>query len=148
MKKHAHITAFYLETLLLIIVFIGIILVLTRVSGICRSMSTDAELLSNAVCLAQNAAEAVSASDSPDTLAALLDEGGNVHASGSGVEALYEKNMTPDQDGDAPLRVLITWEPSLEDSRFIRSAISVYSRNRDRPVYELATAVYLEGVSP
>ena len=39
MKRNGHITAFYLETLLLIVVFIGIILVLTQVFGLGRVQS-------------------------------------------------------------------------------------------------------------
>ena len=61
MKKNGHITAFYLETLLLIVVFIGIILILTQVFGLGRVQSVEAGRLTDAVILAQNAAEAVSA---------------------------------------------------------------------------------------
>ena len=59
MKKNGPITAFYLETLLLIVVFIGIILVLTQVFGLSRTQSREARRLTDAVILAQNGAEAV-----------------------------------------------------------------------------------------
>ena len=36
MRRHEHITAFYIETLLLIVVFVSIILVLTGVFGLSR----------------------------------------------------------------------------------------------------------------
>lgn len=145
MKKHEHITAFYLETLLLIAVFIAIILVLTRVFGMSRSLSGDAKLLTNAVCLAQNAAEAVSASESPEDVAVLLDQGGNVVAGDDGVAAYYDRNMNPGGADDAALRVEITWAP---DGDMVSSSISVYPDGGTAPVYALDTAVYLGEVSP
>ena len=45
MKKNGHITAFYLETLLLIVVFIGINLILTQVFGLGRVQSVEAKRL-------------------------------------------------------------------------------------------------------
>ena len=150
MKKHRYITAFYLETLLLILVFVIMILMLTRVFGVSRSMTADAELLSNSVCLAQNAAEAVSASDSLEAVSRLLDEGGNTSASDGTVDAFYNRDMTPRpvKEIGAPLRVQITWEPEPGDGNLVHSVITVYGRGRKVPVYQLATAVYLEGVSP
>ena len=64
MKKH--ITSFYAETLILILVFVAVILTLTQVFGLAKKQSEEAKLLTSAVTLAQNAAEAlsVSASDS------------------------------------------------------------------------------------
>lgn len=73
MKRKQHITAFYLETLLMIVVFISIILVLTRVFGSARVQSVEAKDLTTAVTLAQNTAEAVSASHSPQELQELLE---------------------------------------------------------------------------
>ena len=58
MKKHSHITGFYLETLMLIVVFVLIILVLTQVFGLAQMQSTRAKHLNGAVVLAQTAAEA------------------------------------------------------------------------------------------
>ena len=57
MKKNGHITGFYLETLLLIVVFIAIILVLTQVFGLAQVQSVRAKQLTEAVTLAGNAAE-------------------------------------------------------------------------------------------
>ena len=50
-----------METLLLILVFIAIILVLTRVFGLGRATGNQATRLNNAVSLASKAAEAFSA---------------------------------------------------------------------------------------
>ena len=52
MKKNGHITGFYLETLLLIVVFIAIILVLTQVFGLAQVQSVRAKQLTEAVTLA------------------------------------------------------------------------------------------------
>ena len=100
MKRHQHVTAFYLETLLFIAVFISIILVLTRVFGLGQSQSGQAKLLTNAVCLAQNAAEAVASSRSPADVLALLDVNGNARQERNEVNASYRKDMTPDAGGE------------------------------------------------
>ena len=63
MNKRHPITAFYIEALILIMVFVGIILLLTQIFGAGRMLSSDADRLTRAVGLAQNAAEAVAASE-------------------------------------------------------------------------------------
>lgn len=101
MKRKQHITAFYLETLLMIVVFISIILVLTRVFGGARARSAEAKRLTAAVTLAQNAAEAVAASADPRELWELLDADGNAvlqedAATGQAlVTAVYDADMKP-----------------------------------------------------
>ena len=77
MKRNGQITAFYFETLLLIVVFLLIILVLTQVFGLARQQTAAARQLTDAVVLAGNAAEAVSASRDPAELCSLLNENGN-----------------------------------------------------------------------
>ena len=141
MKKKSHITSFYLETLLLIVVFIAIILVLTQVFGLGRVQSGEAKLLTNAVCLAQNTAEAVSASEDEQALLRLLDENGNAYVpddSSAAVRACYSADMTPDADGS--LQVDVTWEP---DGSLVFSTITVTYGSDPEPVYVLDTAVYL-----
>lgn len=139
MKKQQHITSFYLETLLLIAVFIAIILVLTHVFGLGRTQSSEAKLLTNAVSLAQNAAEAVSAADSPETVVAILDENGNVSLDGDTVQARYDTNMRPDANGS--MCVDVTWEP---DGKLVSSTITVTYGDDVEPVYTLTTATYTE----
>ena len=73
MKKQL-LTSFYLEAVLLIAVFVAMILVLTGVFGAARTQSAAARRLTQAVTLAANAAEAVSAADSPEQAAALDDK--------------------------------------------------------------------------
>ena len=101
MKRKQHITAFYLETLLMIVVFISIILVLTRVFGSARVQSVEAKRLTAAVTLAQNTAEAASASGSPQDLLDLLNEKNNAilqtadDTEETVIITLYDENLQP-----------------------------------------------------
>ena len=134
-----------METLLLIAVFIAIILVLTQVFGLGRVESGEAKLLTNAVTLAQNAAEAFSASDDPQKLASLLDENGNTSVSGNTVTARYTSDMTPDPNG--AFTVSTVWIPASAGNGTLASgAITVCFGTEEDPVYTLDTAVYLEEV--
>ena len=147
MTKREHITGFYLETLLLIVVFVAIILVLTQVFGLSRAQSAEAKMLTNAVCLAQNAAEAVSAAESSEELLSLLDEGGNARAGEKeSVLVTYDDDMRPAAEG--PVTVEVTWETADGDARMVYSTVSVWRSGAPEPVYTLHTASYLEGVSP
>jgi len=147
MKRHG-ITTFYLEALFLIAVFIAVILVLTRVFGVGRSQSQEARLLTNAVNLAQNAAEAVSASASPDDVAALLTADGAEQAGilvdgTQGVTARYNQQLQPDPEGS--LRLEISWEPEETVSgTLVNSQIAVWlEEQNEAPVYTIQTAVFL-----
>ncbi|MBQ2218533.1 MAG: hypothetical protein II418_06290, partial [Firmicutes bacterium] len=74
-SKHEHITAFYIETLLLIVSFLLVILMLTNVFGLGKRESSRAQDLTNAVRLAETGAEAFAAAEGPAELADILDEG-------------------------------------------------------------------------
>ncbi len=150
MKRH-QITAFYMETLLLIVVFVGVILLLTRVFGFGKLESQSAKLLTNSVCLAENAAEAVSASESPEQLLELLDTCGNASsAEENGIRRIrvtYDADMTPDPGGKLCLDV--TWEPNASASGvLVNSVITAVYEGTEEPIYTLKTAVFLRGVSP
>ncbi len=123
MKKH--ITAFYLETLLLAAAFVGVILVLTGVFGQARAQSAQAVRLTRAVALAENAAEAVAASDSEETLRSLLAGEGDVTWSPGSVVLT---------DGDYV--VDITWSP---EGAVAGGHIAVAFRGQE--IYALDTAV-------
>ena len=142
MKRNGQITAFYLETLMLIVVFLGIILILTRVFGMGRMQSAEAARLLDAVTLAQNAAEAVSAADSPLAAAELLvpDAGAREKAvmTGGGVSISYDRELRPAHAGS--YTVLISWEE--EADGFVRSQINVFYAGERSPLYTLATAVF------
>lgn len=136
------ITAFYIETLVLTVVFIAVILVLMWVFALSGRMSTRAKLLTNAVHLAENAAEAVAASDSEDKLFALLDEAGRGNVTGpeegegSFFRVRYDGEMNPAADGS--FRVDVTWEP--QEGDLVKSGITVYWN--EEVIYTLDTAVY------
>lgn len=145
MKKSSHVTAFYIETLLLIVVFIGVILILTGIFGLGRAQGAAAKELNNAVCLAQNAAEAVSASKSAEELLSILNENSNASLmpDGTGVSAFYGKNMEPDENG--LYRVDVSW---IDDgSGLIRSVIEVRCGEEAETVYSLETAVFIKGAA-
>ena len=148
MKRNHAVTAFYLETLLLIVVFLGIILVLTQVFGLARIQSASARQLTEAVTLAENAAEAVSCSASPEALLELLNEQNNavLLPDGNGVTARYREGLQPDAAGS--YRVEVSWEPdepgTLSSGGLVRSTICVRFGEAAREVYRLETAAWKE----
>lgn len=140
MKQKRHITGFYIETLLLIVVLISIILVITNIFGLARVRSAQARHLTKAVTLAQNAAEAAAASASIDEAAAILDENGNVTLSedGESLSACYDSGLTPAADGI--YRILMHWQ---EEEALANCQISVFHGGTQEPVYTLETSVYV-----
>ena len=147
MNKRHPITAFYIEALILIMVFVGIILLLTQIFGAGRMLSSDADRLTRAVGLAQNAAEAVAASEDLSDLEEQRDEGNiGVSADPSGVSAWYDREGSPKKEG--VFRVQTTWEPEEKGGGTLaRSHITVWYGEEEEPVYELDTAVYRKGGS-
>ena len=145
MKKRQT-TTFYIETLVLVAILIVVILVLTRVFGMGRARSQEARILTSAVSLAQNAAEAVSSSDSPQMLAQLLNEKDNAgYAADAGVTARYDQEMQPDPDG--AFCVQISWEPEeMMAGTLVNSTITVLHGQETEPVYSIDAAVYLNEV--
>ncbi len=146
MNKQNHITAFYVETILLIIVFMGIIMVLTNIFGVGKLVSSSARHLNSAVYLAGNAAEAVSASDSMEAARQLLDEAGNTqetNASETGFRVNYDENMQPSPEG--VYHVDVTWEPEQsEGGTLVTSRISVFFGDTEQSVYDLTTSVFIK----
>jgi len=144
MKKNGHITAFYVETLLLVVIFVAIILVLTNVLGLGRRESGDARLLTKAVTLAENAAETVACADSGEALLGLLDENGNaLRKDAATFDVRYGADMAPDAKG--PFSVEVTWEPEQGTvGTLVSSRITVRYGQSEAPIYTLETAVYLK----
>lgn len=148
MKKQSHITGFYLETLMLIVVFVLIILVLTQVFGLAQMQSTRAKELNGAVILAQNAAEAVAASETPEELLKLLNDNDNavLMADTAGVTACYDSDLNPDAEGN--YRVEVTWLPEeTENGILVHSVAEVRCEETEAPVYRLETERFRTGVS-
>lgn len=148
MKKQSHITGFYLETLMLIVVFVLIILVLTQVFGLAQMQSTRAKQLNGAVILAQNALEAVSASETPEDLLKLLNDNDNavLMADTAGVTACYDSDLNPDAEGN--YRVEVTWLPEeTENGILVHSVAEVRCDDAEAPLYRLETERFWTGVS-
>ena len=148
MKKQSHITGFYLETLMLIVVFVLIILVLTQVFGLAQMQSTRAKQLNGAVILAQNAAEAAAASETPEELLKLLNDNDNavLMADTAGVTACYDSDLNPDAEGN--YRVDVTWLPEeTENGILVHSVAEVRCEETEAPVYRLETERFRTGVS-
>lgn len=147
MKKHGEITAFYLETLLLILVFVAILLVLTQVFGLGRMQSAEARSLTDAVSLAQNTAEAFAAAESPEELLRLLDAEGcaSLLPDTAGVEARYDAALRPAADGCYLVQTLWLSEPD-ESGVLVSGTILVFRSSGGEELYRLETAAYHEGV--
>jgi hypothetical protein len=132
------VTSFYVETLILILVFVAVILALTHVFGLAKKQSEEAKILTSAVTLAQNAAEAFSAADSAESLFSLLDEGGNAALEGGKVTASYGTDMKPDPDG--VLRVEI--ERVSGSPQTAEGTVRVVRRDTGEEIYAIGTAAY------
>ncbi len=146
MKKQ-QMTSFYLEALLLVVVFVAMILVLTGAFGAARAQSVKAHRLTQAVTLASNAAEAAAASDSLDQAAALLDEGGNVRLTSDGLEAAYFFDGSPCAGGRGELRLSLSWERDAEEPDLVRNRIAIYAAEEETPLYTLETGRFRKGAA-
>ena len=122
MKQGKPITAFYVEALLMIVGFVGILLALTKIFGLSRNESIQAKLLTNAVTLAQNAA---------DSLIASGDK-----REGEFVD-YYSDDMTPDPHG--------TW---IREGDMMRGTVLVYDSRQKEPLFSLPLSRYVGEVSP
>lgn len=138
MRRSEHVTAFYVEMLLMTAVVTVMVLVLTNVFALSRMESGTAAELTEAVSLAENAAEAVSAAATPEQLMAILDGDG----SAAFVEDAAVTTLRADCDGGRVLTV--TWEPEEAGAgALVRSTITVRSAD-GRELYTLRTAVCTE----
>lgn len=154
MRGQRSMTAFYLETVLMVIIFAIVLAILSQVFGLARNQSSEAEQLTNAVCLAQNTAEAVSASADAEDLLQLLDEDGNASLQtkegGAVLTAYYDLQMQPVSEkaaakaGESCLRVETDWQPQQgQGGSYADSRISVYAGDGKTPLYTLDTGVYM-----
>ena len=159
-NKHEHITAFYIETILLIVCFIAVILLLTNVFGLGKLESTKAKDLTNSVRLAESAAEMFAAAEGPAELGRLLgsEETATVASVSSQyplpdrdrMEALifayYDKDLQPVSEEQSFYTVLIAWKPQTnKDATLANAKISVSrTGSTEEPIYELETAVYIQ----
>ena len=137
MRDKHRITAFYLEMLILVAVFTGVILVLADVFAAAKERTNQAKLLTSAVGLAENSAELVASAGGPMELFRRLDQEGNVDwiQEGGSLRAKYNVQMEPDRDG--ALWVEMDWA---EQDGLARYGIRVLWQ--EEPVYQMETAVY------
>lgn len=145
MNRRKGITAFYLETILMILIFVCVILILTRVFAAARLESVRAQRTTTAVMLAENAAEAALAAGSEEDLAAILS-GRTQNApvliagdsAGKAVTASYDEAMAPSAEG--PYLLEVTWEA--DGKKFVRNTITVRYGTLEEPLYTLETGSY------
>lgn len=141
--KRYQTTTFYMETLALIAILILVILILTRVFGMGKEQSQQARALTGAVSLAQDTAEALGVSSSPQDMAELLNIRDNaVYSREAGIVARYDSELRPDPEGT--FRVRASWDPEeLLSGTLVKSHIDVLYGQKEEPVYSLDTAVFL-----
>ncbi len=153
-------TAFYIEALLLAAVFTVVILTLTRVFAWSGQRGRDAALLTGAVHLAENGAEAVAASRSLEEVRELLEEDGNgqmlAQADGQGaadagfptLRMHYDDDLNPAPEGTVWMD--IQWIPASRqdgdgaspEEGLVKSVITVSRAGAQEPVYRLETEVF------
>ena len=144
MNKSRHLTAFYVETLLLTVTLILVALVLTRMFGAGSIQSASAKALTAAVGLAENAAEAMSASESPEELMSYLNENDNAVREDNIVTAYYSADLTPASEDDHSFAVSVLWAPDPATAGLVNGTITVTDDLRGNEIYSLSTAVYVK----
>ena len=110
--------------------------------------SVKAKQLTDAVVLAGNAAEAVSASKTADELLALLNENDNAFPmqDAAGVTARYDSDLLPESDGS--YRVDVTWLPEETGTgTMVGSVVEVHCGETAEPVFRLETEAFRPEVS-
>ena len=128
MKKNK---SFMIELLTMLVVFVFVILVMSRVYARSLAEAQEAKRLNDAVILASNAAEVFLSVDENEEIRDILNEKDNAMLE-EDVIAYYDDDLRPDRNGK--MKVVIHSE---EKDDFIYGTINVYYE--DREVYELKT---------
>lgn len=136
MKQGKRMTAFYLETLLLVVAFAAVILVLIQCFAASERSRRQARELNNAVYLARNAAEA--AAEAGDTAELLELLGGNAVAEDSAMVLRYNETLEPDDGGIYQVR--ISWEMPMDAGSTVRYDITVKNAETGAELFDLSTA--------
>ena len=130
---------YYLETFLLLGFFIAVTMILTRSFVFSREISMKATKLTDAVILAENAAEAFKGSKDPQEMAEHLNEKDNVILKENGnsylLTAGYDAERNPDGGGYYRVDCEISYQSNLGDA-----TINVY--NEGDLIYTLQLASY------
>ena len=143
MKKKGQITAFYIETLILILVVIGILLMLTRVLGLSRQQSVQARRLTEAVTIAQSVAEASSHCASLETFPLTLERASWDSAS-AGNETYSGVYLWQEGEGGRAASYRISVERSRADD-MAEDLISIYPGEGGKAIYTLVIRHREEG---
>ena len=150
MRKTRGTTAFYLETLLLILFLLASLTVLVKVMGTAKQMSRAARELSASAGIAQSAAEQFAASTGDGQLAEML---GAQQAEDGALTAWYDAAglpLAPAQGaGAAAYQLELFLERTPQGTGTMRSVRLVVLRAADgTQLYELYTQKYQPGGSP
>ena len=122
---------FMIELLAMLVVFVFVILVMSRVYARSLAQAQEAKRLNDAVVLASNAAEVFLSAQEEEEIRDILNEKDNAVYE-EDVIAYYNEDLMPDRSGK--MKVVIHSE---KKNDFIYGTIRVYYE--DREVYELQT---------
>lgn len=136
MRDKHRTTAFYIEMLLLILVFTGVIVTLSGVFATAKEQSSRARALNGAVRLAENAAEIIAGTDDRSEMVALLGDSATCHLESKKLLARYNGELEPDPNGGFTLEIV--WE----DKYGLVSYDIRVTWHGGEPVYELKTSVF------
>ncbi len=145
MSDRRAVTDFYVETLMMILVFIGIMMVLTRIFVLSKAQENKARNLTRAVTIAANVAEGLSLSDD------IEKEMNEIGLTGSLTEDTQEKKIyegdwkwtgrdRKNQAQDYRVRITCTL-----DAGMAHYLIEVFHGSDKKPVYELKTEKAITG---
>ena len=142
--KQNSMTILFIETLTLLVIFTIVIIALMKGFLFAGKLSREADSLSKAVHLAENAAEMVSASESGETLLSLLNENGNAYVLKQTDDiciyrAAYDTDMNPASGGT--FYADVSWKPGQDG--LVKSTVAVYRNNEKEPIYSLDLTVYI-----
>lgn len=141
MKQKGEITAFYIETLIMITVMMGILLVMTQILGLSKQGNIKAHRLTQAVTIAQSAAETASAAEDLEDFQQAL-----------GLEAFELVKESDDSqicsgiyhwDSDFRIRITRTSEDGLRTDR-----IQVFPVSGTEEIYSLVVEHAEDSLSP
>ena len=128
---------FYMETIIMLLVFMVAIPNIVRVFTASYGTSRNAERLTDAVILASNGAELVLASHSPEEIMTVLEDAGP-KLEDTVITAHFDDNLEMSKDG--PIEMKIDWQETEAD--FAHTVITISYSGKE--LYELETGRYLE----
>ena len=133
--------SFLIELLTMAIVFIFVIMILSRIYAHSLSKAQEAGRLNDAVILASNAAEVFLASDDPEEIRDTLNEENNAVLNGNDVLSAYDEELKADPNGK--MKVEIHSDPKDD---FVYGTIRVYYE--EELLYELQTGYLKKEARP